>query len=943
MNTPFSLWQNLAAVACRLAMCGAVLSAGAGSAPVAVPLGPLAQPFVAPTRIATDAAGRIYVSDSSAGRVTVLDAFNRLVQVKDGFAEPLGIAVGADGQIYLGEAGRGSVSVFNPDWQKLYELGAATGEFLVPGHIAVSAGPSGPTVYVSDPSAHQVKAYRGGALLWRAGGLGHGDGQFDAPTGLWVGPAGEVFVADQNNDRVQVLSATGEFLRAFTLRPPGVSTRSGRAQGLTGDPSGRIYVADTFQGFVKVYETGGAFLGRLGSYGEGAGQLLSPGGLAMAPGGRLWVASINTAQVQAYGLDCYLQLSAAPAVQAVAVGSTVSFTATPGCAGPFAFQWRKGTNDLTDGGVFSGTTSATLTIAGVTAGDAGVYSVVVSGPGGVVTSPGAVLNALAAPVITSYPTGRTVAQGSATSFVVVAQGESLTYQWFFDGIAVPGATGSSLTLTNVQPNAAGSYSVKVSNAGGSISSASAQLTVNVRPAFLLQPESQSVPERGVATFQVLASGTVPVRYQWYRNGSGLSGQTSTTLVLTNVTPAQAGTYTANAANVAGNVSSASAVLTVVPDTLPPQALSATGGRATNRTVLVAFSELVRPATAQVAGNYQVFGPGNRYVVSAVVTNGTNVLLTLNGPREGGVDYALRIRNVTDTALTPNPILPNPTTIPIVGTVDLMGLNTQPWKYFQTTNANGLNGTAWKLPTYVDSSWSNGFGIFWGHRSNSVYQPNPNPNVKLPVILNSAASDTTRAYTILNVFTNAGNVLQEITYYFRGYFNFQGETNGAALLLRSMVDDGAVFYLNGVELLRLRMAASPTTILAATLANAGGSQAWEPGFDAAPRLLPLTGLKRGTNVLAVEVHQNSTTSTDITFGTTLEATVTSFSAALPTLEVAPRLIDNTIILSWGNPFFILEGAADLVGPWTYVSNTSPVTVTQGDQQAAPVKFYRLRRQ
>jgi hypothetical protein len=38
------------------------------------------------------------------------------------------------------------------------------------------------------------------------------------------------------------------------------------------------------------------------------------------------------------------------------------------------------------------------------------------------------------------------------------------------------------------------------------------------------------------------------------------------------------------------------------------------------------------------------------------------------------------------------------------------------------------------PTFDDGAWSNGFGIFFGHRSNSVNQPNPNPNVRLPLVL-----------------------------------------------------------------------------------------------------------------------------------------------------------------------------------------------------------------
>ena len=52
----------------------------------------------------------------------------------------------------------------------------------------------------------------------------------------------------------------------------------------------------------------------------------------------------------------------------------------------------------------------------------------------------------------------------------------------------------------------------------------------------------------------------------------------------------------------------------------------------------------------------------------------------------------------------------------------------------------------------------------------------------------------------------------ITYYFRTHFSFTNRLSGAALLFTDYIDDGAVFYLNGAELYRLRMPAAPTPIL-----------------------------------------------------------------------------------------------------------------------------------
>lgn len=88
-----------------------------------------------------------------------------------------------------------------------------------------------------------------------------------------------------------------------------------------------------------------------------------------------------------------------------------------------------------------------------------------------------------APFITAQPQSQTVTMGGAASFSVVATGTlPLHYQWWFNGTElIDGATGSSLTITNVQLAAAGLYSVVVSNAAGAVTSSNAVLTVNLPP------------------------------------------------------------------------------------------------------------------------------------------------------------------------------------------------------------------------------------------------------------------------------------------------------------------------------------------------------------------------------------------------------------------------------------------------------------------------------
>jgi hypothetical protein len=86
---------------------------------------------------------------------------------------------------------------------------------------------------------------------------------------------------------------------------------------------------------------------------------------------------------------------------------------------------------------------------------------------------------IAAPTISVQPTSQTVSAGNAANFIVVANGPgTLTYQWFFNGNAIAGATGSNHSVANTQAANAGNYHVVVTNAGGSVTSSTVTLTVN---------------------------------------------------------------------------------------------------------------------------------------------------------------------------------------------------------------------------------------------------------------------------------------------------------------------------------------------------------------------------------------------------------------------------------------------------------------------------------
>jgi hypothetical protein len=165
-------------------------------------------------------------------------------------------------------------------------------------------------------------------------------------------------------------------------------------------------------------------------------------------------------------------VTTAPRNLAVSAGQNASFTVVAiGTPAP-SYQWRK------DGVAIAGATGATLTLANATPTAAGNYTVVVTNAAGSVASAAAVLTVNVPPSITTSPGNLAVTTGQNASFTVVATGTPAPgYQWRKDGVDIAGATGATLTLTNVALTAAGSYTVVVTNVAGSVTSAAGTLTV----------------------------------------------------------------------------------------------------------------------------------------------------------------------------------------------------------------------------------------------------------------------------------------------------------------------------------------------------------------------------------------------------------------------------------------------------------------------------------
>ncbi len=191
------------------------------------------------------------------------------------------------------------------------------------------------------------------------------------------------------------------------------------------------------------------------------------------------------------------------------------------------------------------------------------------------------------PVITAQPTNLALLDGMTATFNVTTGSNALMYyQWqkngvnLQDGGSISGAATSTLTITNVSTNNAGSYSVVLSNAAGTVASSNAALTIVPSPPVIVQqPASQNVVPGAPASFSVAAVGNTPYSYHWMfngqalANGTAISGVTSNVLTLNNVLQGNAGTYTVVVSNSLGTTTSIGATLSLTPLTVPGLAMN----------------------------------------------------------------------------------------------------------------------------------------------------------------------------------------------------------------------------------------------------------------------------------------------------------------------------------------------------------------------------------
>jgi sugar lactone lactonase YvrE len=444
--------------------------------------------FFRPQGIALDSAGNVYIADtfnhsirklSPAAVSSTLAGGGGNFGSTDGagtvarFNRPRGIDIDSQGNLFVSESFNNTVRKITPSGTVstfagqagAFDYVDATGTAARFGNLGGLTINASNNIFVTDQFYHSLRRItpEGVVQTWAGtpGSSGTSDGvfnvgRFNQPQGVAVDAAGNTYVTDAGNHTIRRILPTSEMsvlagLSGLSGSTDGTGTgaRFSAPSDIAIDQAGNLYVTDYNNSTIRKITPAGivtTLAGQPGARGaaDGTGSAArfdNADGITVDSAGNVFVSDSNNHTVR----------KISPAGVVTTIG---------GLAG--------------SSGVAEGTGSAARFFipSGITVDQNGVLYVV-SAFGNVIFR-GALDTT---PQITSQPVSQSVAAGGNAAMSVAATGGGLSYQWKLNGVAIPGATASSLNVSNATSAAAGDYTVDITNSAGSRTSNPARLTV----------------------------------------------------------------------------------------------------------------------------------------------------------------------------------------------------------------------------------------------------------------------------------------------------------------------------------------------------------------------------------------------------------------------------------------------------------------------------------
>lgn len=254
-----------------------------------------------PYGVAVDREGKLYVSDI--GKVFVFDLQNKayaFIGTEPGIGKlimPIGVATSSDGRVFVADTAQDRVFVYRKN--KFAAAIGHTGDFESPSGVAVDEKRG--LVYVVDSKKHMVTVFSLSdySKLRTIGKRGTETGEFNFPANIALDSDGRLYVVDTFNVRVQVFDEKGNFVKSIGKLGDGPGFLA-RPKGIAVDSEGHIYIVDAaFQNF-QIFDQEGKILLVVGTTGTRPGEFYLPAGITIDDQDKVYVVDQIPGSVQIF-------------------------------------------------------------------------------------------------------------------------------------------------------------------------------------------------------------------------------------------------------------------------------------------------------------------------------------------------------------------------------------------------------------------------------------------------------------------------------------------------------------------------------------------------------------------------------------------------------------------------------------------------------------------
>jgi len=245
---------------------------------------------------------KLYFTDVGAKGFFVYNKRKKSIKLIDrigdySLSSPIDVVVDRKNRIFVSDSVLGTVFITNEKGDYLGKIGG--GVIIRPTGLAIDNDRD--LLYISDTVGHKifVLSLKDKKLVRTIGKAGKKEGEFNRPTYITLDREGNLYVADSLNARVQIFDKDGKFIRAFGERGTTIGTFS-NPRGIAVDSDGNIYVSDTLLSAVQIFNNKGQLLLVVGHYGRDKGEFAFPEDISIDRSDYIYVSDSYNMRIQVF-------------------------------------------------------------------------------------------------------------------------------------------------------------------------------------------------------------------------------------------------------------------------------------------------------------------------------------------------------------------------------------------------------------------------------------------------------------------------------------------------------------------------------------------------------------------------------------------------------------------------------------------------------------------